>query len=181
MVDETEDDLVLGVFRLYYRYLTVENADGDITYDGFQIYLDMARDELTRQLSLRSIAETDITVNEERIALCHIIADNFEMGNPDYSFRSQSQAPGVSFSRGEDTGPRLALNKLLDSIELAVKRSGGSGGRRITLTSIKDSTNYPKRYKRTDIPAWNTAEEGFDAEEVSDLGQSIYDNSTTSW
>jgi hypothetical protein len=105
------------------------------------------------------------------------------MGNPDYSFRSQSQAPGVSFSRGEDTGPRLALNKLLDSIELDIKRTGASGGRgkSIAMVQLKDAKNYPKRFKRTDIPSWNTAEDGFDADEISDNGQSIYDPGNNSW
>ena len=179
----SEDDIVLEIFELYYRYLTVDETNGDMTPEGFWIYLDLARDELNRQLDSRGIPESEITINEERIALCHIIADNFEMGNSDYSFRSQSQAPGVSFSRGEDTGPRLALNKLLDSIELAVKRSGAgsNGGRRLALAQIKDSKNYPRRFKRTDLPSWNIAESGFDENEVSDLGESIYDPNSSSW
>lgn len=172
----SEDEIILEIFELYYRYLTIDETNGDMTPEGFGIYLDLARDELSRQLNSRGIPETEITINEERIALCHIIADNFEMGNSDYSFKSQSQAPGVSFSRGDDTGPRLALNKLLDSIEATVKWSGaGMSSRRLALKQIKDSTNYPKRFKRTDIPSFNPSEGGFDENEVSDLGESIYD------
>lgn len=183
MADEDEDEIVLSVFSLYYRYLSVEETGGDMTPTGFGVYLAFARDELSRQLSSRGIPEDALTENEERIALCHLIADNFEMGNPDYSFRSQSQAPGVSFSRGEDTGPRLALNKLLDSIELDIKRTGTSGGRgkSIAMVQIADAKKYPKRFKRTDIPSWDTAENGFDADEVSDHGQSIYDPGNNSW
>lgn len=181
MADPSEDDIVLDVFSLYYRYLSISDTDGDMTTTGFGTYLDMARDELTRVLNARCIPLTDLTENEERVALCHIIADNFEMGNPDFSFRSQSQAPGVSFSRGEETGPRTALNKLLDSIELAIKRSGSNGGRRVELTRVKDASHYPRRFKRTDIPAWDTSENGFDSDEISDVGQSIYDQNQNPW
>lgn len=172
---EGEDGEVLDIFCLYYRFISVAETDADITYTGFVTYLDLARDELSRELGKRSIPEDGLTEVEERVALCHLIADAYEMGNPDWSFRSQSQAPGVNFSRGDDTGPKLALNKLLDNIENSVKRSGYNGGRRITLTQIKDSTNYPKRFKRTDIPAMDIGESGFDSEAISDFGESIYD------
>ena len=102
------------------------------------------------------------------------------MGNPDWSFRSQSQAPGVSFSRGEETGPRAALNKLLDSIEIATRRASVTCGRGASMTfaRIVDAKNYPARWKRTDIPSADFAEDGFDSEEVADLG---YTDTTTEW
>ena len=182
----------IKMFSVYYRYLTVQTlaqynttpeagTDVDIDYESFGIYLDLAQDELTRQLNMRSIPVTDLTESEENAALCHLIADAFEQGNPDWNFTNQSQAPGVSFSRGKETGPMTALNKLLDSIELAVKRSGSNGGRRVELTRVKDAKNYPRRFKRSDIPAWDTSETGFDADEVSDLGQSIYDQNQNPW
>jgi hypothetical protein len=49
------------------------------------------------------------------------------------------------------------------------------------MVQLKDAKNYPKRFKRTDIPSWNTAEDGFDADEISDNGQSIYDPGNNSW
>lgn len=185
MADD-EDEIVLNTFRIYYRFLSVDEVevDGtDMTTDSFAMYLSFARDELSRQLSSRGIPGDALTENEENIALCHLIADNFEMGISDWNFRSQSQAPGVSFSRGEDTGPREALNKLLDSIELDIKRTSASGGRgkSIPMVQLKDAKNYPKRFKRTDIPSWDTSENGFDSNEVSDFGQSIYDPGNNSW
>lgn len=176
-----EDEIVLSVFSLYYRYLSVDETNGDMTPDGFGVYLTFARDELSRQLSSRGIPEDALTENEERIALCHLIADNFEQGNPDWNFSSQSQAPGVSFSRREESGPRSALNKLLDSVELAVKRSGSNGGRRITLSKITDSSHYPKRFKRSDIPSFDPLPDGFDENEVVDTGSSIYDQNQNTW
>ena len=49
------------------------------------------------------------------------------------------------------------------------------------MVQIADAKKYPKRFKRTDIPSWDTAENGFDADEVSDHGQSIYDPGNNSW
>lgn len=120
--------------------------------------------------SARMITLTD---TQEKIALCHLVADFFEQGNPDWSFRSQSQAPGVSFSRGEKTGPRTALDKMLDIIEIASRRSMITKGRGAAteIIRIKDAKNYPARFKRTDIPSFDTTPDtGYDSEEVSDMG-----------
>ena len=57
MADEDEDEIVLSVFSLYYRYLSVEETGGDMTPTGFGVYLAFARDELSRQLSSRGIPE----------------------------------------------------------------------------------------------------------------------------
>ena len=127
-------------------------------------------------MTMRSISDDYITEAQYNALICHLIADYFEMGNPDWSFRSQSQAPGVSFSRGEKTGPREAFEKLFNSIATSANLSAVSCGRgsSVSLTRIKDAANYPNRWKRTLIPAYNQFDGGFDENEVDDNG---YDNS----
>ena len=129
----------------------------------------MAVDELANILDLRSIT---LTSTQEDAALCHLIADYFEQGNPDWNFRSQSMGSGVSFSRGEKTGPREALDKLLDQIEAAAKATRRSGIRmgEDDLKKCKDHLNYPRRYKMTQIPSFDFSEDGFDSAEMPDLG-----------
>ncbi len=176
---------LVDTFKIYYRFLDVQtyeeqvantHTDADILYTDFQTYLELAQDELQSLLIAKNITLTDV---QKKVAMCHLIADYFEMGNPDWSFRSQSQAPGVSFSRGEETGPRAALNKLLDSIAKANVVSSMSAGRgaKVPVTRIKDAVNYPKRWKRTDIPAYNPFDGGFDEDEVDDMGYNDAANS----
>lgn len=177
---------LIDLFKIYYRFLDTQtfteynaedNTDADILYEHFETFTDLAFDELDALTSAKNIS---LTNTQEKVCLCHLIADYFEMGNPDWSFRSQSQAPGVSFSRGEETGPRAALNKLLDSIEIATRRASVTCGRGASMTfaRIVDAKNYPARWKRTDIPSADFAEDGFDSEEVADLG---YTDTTTEW
>lgn len=185
---------IIDAFNTYYRFLSTQtydeanespatNTDADILYSAFSLYADLAADELVNLLAARNIATTDITENQELVMLCHLVADYFEQGNPDWSFRSQSQAPGVSFSRGEDTGPRLALNKMLNEIQTATRMSSVTSGRgaAMTFNQIKDSTNYPKRWKRTSIPAYGPETDGFDSEAVSDMGYEETDNNNSAW
>lgn len=187
--DHTTNDIdnVEDKFLVLYRFIGLqtstqdesdENTDADIIYDHFVVYYNDAIDELVNILAVRNIV---LTENQENTALCHLIADYHEMGNPDWSFRSQSQAPGVSFSRGEKTGPRMALEKMLDNVELANRRNIVTSGRGASMTfnRIKDATNYPMRWKRTSIPGYDQSEDGFDSSPVSDLGTD--DNQNNAW
>jgi len=182
MADDPYGELISS-FGTYYRFLSVQDydeaheavpihTDADILYDSFGIYADLAADELSSLLASRSIPYETLTDNQISALICHLVADTFEKGNPDWSFRSQSQAPGVSFSRGEDTGPRLALKAMLDTIENAYRRSVVSGGRgaAIIINRIEDARKYPKRWKRSGIPAYNASEDGYDSEDVEDMG-----------
>ena len=114
-------------------------------------------------------------------SVAHLVADYIEHGHPDWNFRSQSQAPGVSFSRGQETGPREAFNKLFESIANSAKLASITSGRGASYTPvrIKDAANYPNRWKRTLIPAYNHFEDGFDEGEVEDLGND--DSSNSEW
>jgi hypothetical protein len=185
---------VISAFAVYYRFLDVqtydeanedvpENTDADILYSSFGFYADLAADELLNLLAARNLSVDSITENQEIVMICHLVADFFEKGNPDWSFRSQSQAPGVSFSRGEDTGPRLALTKMLDEIQTAYRMSSVTSGRGASMTfnRIKDAVNYPRRWKRTSIPAYDHTEDGFDSEAVSDMGYEENDNNNSEW
>jgi hypothetical protein len=183
---------LISVFNIYYRFLTVqtesestnnENTDADILFSSFNIYSDLAINELDNLLTSRSIPDTYITNNQYNALICHLIADYFEQGNPDWNFRSQSQAPGVSFSRGQTTGPREAFNKLFESIATAVRMSSVSSGRgsSISFNRIKDAANYPKRWKRTVIPAYDQSENGFDSDEVDDSGYDDRYNTGNQW
>ena len=145
------------------------NTDAEILYTSFDFYYNLAVDELANILDLRSIT---LTSTQEDAALCHLIADYFEQGNPDWNFRSQSMGSGVSFSRGDKTGPREALDKLLDQVEAAAKATRRSGIRmgEDDLKKCKDHLNYPRRYKMTQIPSFDFSEDGFDSAEMPDLG-----------
>jgi hypothetical protein len=178
---------IINIFNIYYRFLSVqtldeyndnENLDADILYEHFETFSDLALDELDMICTARMIT---LTATQEKVALCHLVADFFEQGNPDWSFRSQSQAPGVSFSRGDKTGPRAALDKMLDIIEIASRRSMVTKGRgaNTPITRIKDAKQYPIRWKRTDIPAYDGTESGFDSSEVGDMG--VTDTQSNAW
>ena len=193
MADPYSD--LIDTFSVFYRFIPiqtydeanaspVENTDADILYSSFGLYADLAIDELVNLLAARNIPETSVTENQENVMLCHLIADFFEKGNPDWSFRSQSQAPGVSFSRGEDTGPRIALEKMLDELQVASKMSSVTSGRGASMTfdRIRDAKNYPRRWKRTDIPSYDdTTTTGFDSDEVEDLGYTDNQTNNTNW
>ena len=193
MADPYSD--LISTFSVFYRFIPiqtydeanaspVENTDADILYSSFGLYADLAIDELVNLLAARNIPETSVTENQENVMLCHLIADFFEKGNPDWSFRSQSQAPGVSFSRGEDTGPRIALEKMLDELQVASKMSSVTSGRGASMTfdRIRDAKNYPRRWKRTDIPSYDdTTTTGFDSDEVEDLGYTDNQTNNTNW
>ena len=185
---------IIDAFNIYYRFLSTQtydeanespatNTNADILYSAFGLYADLAADELVNLLAARNIATTDITENQELVMLCHLVADYFEQGNPDWSFRSQSQAPGVSFSRGEDTGPRLALNKMLNEIQTATRMSSVTSGRgaAMTFNKVKDAANYPNRWKRTEIPSYDQTDDGFDSQPVADLGYSDNDSNNSAW
>lgn len=185
---------IISAFKIYYRFLDVqtydeanedvpENTDADILYANFGLYADLAADELLNLLAARNLGIDSITENQETILICHLVADHFEQGNPDWSFRSQSQAPGVSFSRGEKTGPRMALEKMLDTIEIAARRSMVTSGRGASMTfnRITDAVNFPKRWKRTSIPSYDPTTDGFDSEPVSDLGYEDDHTNNSAW
>lgn len=186
---------LISTFQVLYRFIPIQtydeaneavpiHTDADILYDSFGLYADLASDELDNILASRSIPIGYLTDNQINALICHLVADNFEKGNPDWSFRSQSQAPGVSFSRGEDTGPRLAIKAMIDSIETAYRRSVVSGGRgsAVVINSIKDKLHYPTRWKRSGIPSYDDGEEGFDASETPDMGADYNDQQqNTAW
>jgi hypothetical protein len=189
----TDTDLSL-MFKAYYRYIDLQtvterdagtNTDADILWNTFLIYESLAEAELPKLLTKKSIAITDLTADQVLVCYCHIIADHYEQGNPDWNYASQSQAPGVSFSRRQnskdpgisETSPRAALDKLLDDIAAAVKMTSRSGLRG-ELTRTKDSTNYPLRWKRTGLPAFDPHEDGYDENEVSDFGVDYNDGYT---
>jgi hypothetical protein len=180
IITEVDISYLISIFAVYYRNISVQthedydsapplNSDAEILFNEFEIYSELASDELDSIVALRSITLTNM---QKYVALSHLVADYLEMGNPDWNFRSQSMGSGVSFSRGEKTAPRDALDKMLDQIEKASKatripsvRAGKSG-----LVYTKDHKNYPRRYKRTQIPAFDFSEDGFDSEEMSDNG-----------
>jgi hypothetical protein len=176
---------LIRYFSVYYKNISVQTlteyneipqdgTDSEILYDEFSLMSELAIDELEDILSLRSIT---LTENQRQVALCHIVADHFEMTNPDWNFRSESMSPGVSFSRGDETGPRAALNKMLDIVEKAARRTSRSGIRMdaSSIKRTKDSTNYPRRFKRTSIPSFDFSDDGFDTEQIPDLGGDIND------
>lgn len=174
---------LIRLMNTYYKNISIqtfteynespqEGTDSEILYEDMELYSDLAMDELANILDARGITLTNI---QTYIAYCHLVADYFEMGCPDWSFKSQSMGSGVSFSRGEKTGPREALDKLLDQVQAAT-----IANRRPTISmgeddikQCKDSTHYPRRYKRTSIPSFDFSEDGFDSDETSDLGDSI--------
>jgi hypothetical protein len=171
---------LIPVFRVLYRYISVQtydqsndtppvNTTAEILYDDFEMFTDLALDELESILIGRgSIVLTD---RQEKAALCHLVADYYEMGNPDWNFRSQSMGGGVSFSRGEKTSPRDALDKMLDQIQKAdrVGRRPGSSYTANDLVYTKDHKNYPDRYKITGISTFDFAEDGYDSQETSNI------------
>ena len=176
---------LIKYFGTYYRFIDVQTfteyntdpedgTDSDILYEDFELYSEQASDELANLCASKGIT---LTNNQTYVALCHLVADYFEMGNPDWAFRSQSQAPGVSFSRGDKTGPRQALEKMLKSISDSARISSVTSGRGAAteIIRIKDAKNYPNRWKRTGIPAYDSTEDGFDSEEVSDMGYDYND------
>lgn len=182
---------LISTFAVYYRYIPVQTfaeyndvpedgTDSDILYEAFELYSDQAIDELDNLVAAKGITLTD---TQKYVALCHLVADYFEMGTPDWSFRSQSQAPGVSFSRGEKTGPRMALEKMLDVIEISSRRAAVTGGRGVNteIVRIKDAKNFPARWKRTCIPAYDPTTDGFDESEVSDTGYDYNQDTSSEW
>lgn len=176
---------LIRYFSVYYRNITIqtlsenneipeEGYDNELLYDAFELYTEQATDELSNILDSRNIVLTD---TQKYVAICHLIADYYEMGETDWSHRSQSMGSGVSFSRGEDTGARLALNKLLDQVQAAAnatRRPGVHMGAS-NIKHVKDSTHYPRRFKKTALPSWNFSEDGFDSEEVPDVGGNYTD------
>ena len=171
---------LIRYFGTYYRFIDVqtfteyntdpeEGTDSEILYEDMELYSDLAMDELANILDARGITLTNI---QTYIAYCHLVADYIEMGEPDWSFRSQSMGSGVSFSRGDKTGPRAALDKLLDQVEAAAKATRRSGIRMSEddLLRTKDHLNFPRRYKHTQIPSFDFSEDGFDSSEMPDLG-----------
>jgi len=173
---------LIQYFSLYYKNISVQTfsqyqevpeggTTSEILYEEFEMFSDVAVDELDSILLSRNIS---LTNSQRYVALCHLVADYFEMTNPDWNFRSENMGSGVSFSWGEKTGPRDALDKLLDVVEKANKVSRRSHVKMgaSSLIKIKDHTNYPRRFKRTAIPAFDITENGYDSEEVLDDGSS---------
>ena len=171
---------LIRLMNTYYKNISIqtfteynespqEGTDSEILYEDMELYSDLAMDELANILDARGITLTNI---QTYIAYCHLVADYIEMGEPDWSFRSQSMGSGVSFSRGDKTGPRAALDKLLDQVEAAAKATRRSGIRMSEddLLRTKDHLNFPRRYKHTQIPSFDFSEDGFDSSEMPDLG-----------
>ncbi len=106
---------LLNIFRVYYRtipvqtytqYISVpeEGTDCAMYYDEFEVFSDLAVDELQNILDARGIS---LTSTQTYVAYCHLVADYFEMGDPDWNFRSQNMGSGVSFKQGrKDWSPR---------------------------------------------------------------------------
>lgn len=168
------------IMQTYYKNITIQTitqynnvpptgTDSEILCEDMELYSDLALDELTNILDARNIT---LTNTQKYVALSHLVADFWEQGNPDWNFRSQSMGSGVSFSRGDKTGPREALDKLLDQVEAAAKATRRSGIRmgEDDLKKCKDHLNYPRRYKMTQIPSFDFSEDGFDSSEMPDLG-----------
>ena len=65
--------------------------------------------------------------------------------------------------------------KMLDSIEKAHKMSRRSGIRmgEKDLKYQKDHTNYPRRFKRTGIPAFDPSADGFDQYATPDIDHEL--------
>jgi hypothetical protein len=171
---------LIRLMNTYYKNISIqtfteynespqEGTDSEILYEDMELYSDLAMDELANILDSRNITLTNI---QTYIAYCHLVADYIEMGEPDWSFRSQSMGSGVSFSRGDKTGPRAALDKLLDQVEAATKATRRSGIRmgEDNLKRCVDHTHYPRRFKMTQIPAFDPSSDGFDSAEMPDLG-----------
>jgi hypothetical protein len=176
----TNVSYLIRLMQTYYKNITVqtftqynaspeEGTDCEMLYEDVELFSELAYDELNNITDARNISLTNI---QKYVALCHLVADYFEQTSPDWSFRSQSMGSGVSFSRGDKTGPRMALDKLLDQVQAATNATRRSGIRMgaDSITRTKDSTRYPRRFKRTSIPAWDFHEDGFDEAEVPDIG-----------
>jgi len=174
---------LIDLFSVYYRYISVQTfdeynanpesgTDAEILYDEFDTYTEMASDELPALLNARSIPNA-LTPTEKKVCLCHLVADYFEMGNTDWNFKSENMGSGVSFSRGDKTGPREALDNLLAEIQKAIRfsRRPSVSYTEKNLVWTKDNRNYPRRFKKTQMPAFEFSEDGFDSEQVYDLGQ----------
>jgi hypothetical protein len=176
----TNVSYLIRLMQTYYKNISIqtfvqynatpeEGTTSEILYEDVELYSELAYDELKDIMNARNISLTNI---QNYVALCHLVADYFEQSSPDWNFRSQSMGSGVSFSRGEKTGPREALNKLLDQVQAATTATRRSGIRMgaDSIIRTKDSTNYPRRFKRTSIPSWDFHEDGFDEAEVPDIG-----------
>lgn len=123
LVVESTGDLtgLLTTFRVLYRYI----KPADVPYNAFSIYYGMAVDEHTQNLV--TYGNPTLTTSQTDAALCHLIADYFEKGNPDWTYSSQSISPGVSFSRSQKNGnvvtpARAAYQELLNDIVAARTR-----------------------------------------------------------
>jgi len=180
----TDDiDSIEGLFKVLYWGITLQtddeasespaaNDDANISAEEFGIYLGLAQDELERLVGAKHVPTDYITTNQSNMLLCHLVADYYEMGNPDWNFKSESMGSGVSITRGVDTGPRAAINKLLDTLYeswLYTARSGIRMGEK-DLVMMKDHKHYPRRFKKTQIPAFDFADDGFDSNETTESG-----------
>ena len=85
-----------------------------LSFVDFAHHFERATEELSDIIQQKGI--TNMDPFQRHTALSHLIMDYVEMGNPDWNFTSETEAPGVSFTRGTKTGPRAALDKLIWSL-----------------------------------------------------------------
>lgn len=141
-------------FGVLYRYLTVQtyvqsvqvpeqNAEADIHYNAWVMYLEQATEELAAICTARGITLSTVMTEQ---ALCHLVADYYEMGNPDWNYKEEKLSPNEQFTRGNETPPRAALNKLLDSAQAAAVAASAFGGTVPEIAQVYDSANYPKKF-----------------------------------
>ncbi len=117
-VGDTDLTGLITMFRVLYRYITVIV----MPYENFAIYHAMAVAEHAQNLV--TYGSPSLAVVQTNTAICHLIADYFERGNPDWNYSSQSISPGITFSRSQKNGtiktaPRQAYEDLMDGIVAA--------------------------------------------------------------
>lgn len=111
----TDSTGLISMFRVLYRYISLR----DMPYQNFAVYYDLAVDE--HAINLVTYGNPSMTTSQTNAALCHLIADYFEKGNPDWTYSSQTISPGVSFSRSQlngnvKTSARKAYEDMMNGI-----------------------------------------------------------------
>jgi hypothetical protein len=118
VVGESDLTGLISTFRVLYRYI----KPADLPYENFAILYELAVDEHTQNLV--TYGNPILTTSQTNAAICHLIGDKFEKGNPDWSYSSQSISPGISFSRSQKNGTittpgRAAYDDLMKGIVAA--------------------------------------------------------------
>jgi hypothetical protein len=106
---------LITTFRVLYRYI----SSVDLPYENFAILYSLAVDEHAQNIV--TYGNPVLTTSQTNACLCALIADQFERGNPDFNFASQSISPGVTFSRLQNngkilTGPRQNYEDMMNGI-----------------------------------------------------------------